>query len=182
MLPREFDDLKLTGAFSVYSDEKSKGGQCVFDPSLTSIEVGDEDEDLDDFDEEEENDDVISLPRSLLFAKPGTSLPSLNFLLHSPTPAVKAWLTQIGYDPAESYRQLSNEVTRGYEKLFGETEVDRQPDNPYFAVLGGWPVEIYQWKHEWDVRQLVFTFQAAEPWIQVLADKNGTCTVAQIIT
>src|SRR5262245_34660432 len=88
VLTKDFDDLHLTGAMSIYSDdEKCEGGTCVFDPKLTSLPVDNEAEEEDDFDDEDgdeeddDDDEGAFLSRSPLCTREGTSLPSFCQLL-----------------------------------------------------------------------------------------------------
>ncbi len=170
ILPKEFNDLNLTGAISVYSDEEDcEGGQCVRDPRLKSINAG---------------------KRTPLYACPGTTLPSLALLLRSGTPVIRKWLAEVGCDlsaPFLTSHSGIKEVGDIYTRTLLAADPTRKARSPIYATLGGWPVEVYEDDWTEDVkdkraRQLVFTHADAEPWIRVWADAKGSFHVRQLIT
>jgi hypothetical protein len=191
IIPKKFDDLKLAGAISIYTDEKScKGGRCVFDPKLTALEVGDDGEDEDDFDDEDEEGDLTLLERATLCARDGTSLPSFCQLLRNASPPILKWMQEVGCDVSKRFFQSAKTVkpmATAYNKLASVNDPIQQSDNPYYAVLGGWPIEIYEDDWAEDVkdvkaRQFLFTYANSEPWVQVWVDGTGAFHVRQIIT
>jgi hypothetical protein len=170
ILPKEFEDLKLTGWLSVYTNEADcESGRCIVDANVKSVQVG---------------------SRTPLHARPGTTLPTLACLLRSPTPAIRQWLTEVGCDVSERFFSGTEGVKKpgdGYMKKYFESEPMGGPDESVFGRIGGWPLEVYEDDWAEDVkdpraRQLLYTYQDSEPWVRVAVKASGDFIVQQLIT
>lgn len=169
-LPGDFADLSLAGVISIYASRKGgKSGRCEHDPSLASVAGG---------------------KGETLYARSATSLPSFCQLLRNGTPPIRKWMQDVGCDVAIRFFQCSKEINpikKAYHELVAVDNPLYQSDCPVFAVLGGWPIEIYE--DDWGeqvkdpkARQLAFTYAESEPWVQAWVDADGKFHVRQIIT
>jgi len=78
-------------------------------------------------------------------------------------------------------------IARAYNEVYFAEDPTRQPDNGIYAIVGGWPSEIYEDSWATDVNdpralQFAFIYAEAEPWVRVWIDSGGGFHVQQIIT
>jgi hypothetical protein len=167
-LPLQFAPFQLTGALSIFLDTE-QGGTCVHDKRATSLATG---------------------RGTALYGRPASNLPSLPQFLRNPTPAIRQWLAEVGCDTSRwSFRDRARyqPVAAAYSKVYFDEDPTREPDNGIYAILGGWPIEVYEDSWATDVNdpkalQVAFTYEDAEPWVRVWIDGTGEFHVQQIIT
>lgn len=160
-LPKEFGLGR--GAASVFSDEGTgDGGSFVIDADAR-FKPG-----------------SGSIP---LFAHAGVSLPPLDAIFRFGSPPIKAWLAKNKWEPTWAYNDNFKDraTAEAYDIAF-------QKQCPLYtgdahAVLGGWhfPWPDDDWVTRLNDRLLLWTFEAAEPWIEVWLN-DGVFEVMQRIT
>jgi hypothetical protein len=168
-LPADFGSFGLTGAVSIFIDRGRTGGTCARDPAVKSLNPG---------------------SGTALYAKAATNLPSLPQLLRNPSPPIQQWMSEVGCKTSPwsfAYRENYDPIAKAYNEVYFAEDPARQPNNGIYAIVGGWPIEIYEDSWARDAkdpkgRQFAFTYADAEPWVRVWIDGAGEFHVQQIIT
>ena len=151
-----------SGCLSVYTDDEDRFGVAIHDP-LASLGV--------------------SGNGQRLYAHSIPSLPPLEAVFLYGSPAVRDWLTPLGWEPEDGMNGNfpASDVTDPYVAAW-------QQDMPLygdraFAVLGGWhfPWPDGDWVELVDRPLVVMTLADSEPWVEVF-DMGGSFQVMQRIT
>jgi len=111
---------------------------------------------------------------TVLYARPGRSMPPIEAVFLLGSPAVKTWLKANKWKPEWGYnnnfkdRKPVRQYLRDYEDLcplYGKLLTAH-------AVLGGWhfPWPDEDWADRVERSLLVWTFEDSEPWVEVWAD------------
>jgi hypothetical protein len=143
----------LTGCLSIYTNEDDcRTGLVAADPAL-------------------------SFPRSIrdgvpLFGRKGLSWPPIDAVFLLGPAAVHAWLADNDWTPEEPYNENFRDRVC---PLYG---------GGVHAQLGGWhmPWPDGDWYTLMERRLVAWTFQDAEPWVEVWLGEEGTFNVIQRIT
>jgi len=165
-LPARFEDLK--GCLSVYANENEEEGIVAVDASMQIDSTSQ------------------SVPGLPLFAHPATSWPPIEAIFKFGSPAFKQWHS------GEGHSQNSPEVYRlERSTVFGAYDQHLRMNNPLlgwpcgvYAALGGWsePWPENDWYDLQEKRLVLFTYEDAEPYIEVWLDDNHNFQVIQRIS
>lgn len=155
----------LTGCLGIYTNEDDcRSGLVAVNPSL-------------------------SLPRSFqdgvpLFGRKGLSWPPIDAVFLLGPSALHAWLADNGWMPEEPYNENFRDRV-----LVDVYECVWQRECPLYgggvhAQLGGWhmPWPDGDWYALMERRLVAWTFQDAEPWVEVWLSVEGTFHVMQRVT
>lgn len=86
---------------------------------------------------------------------------------------------------SKEYEDFSDKELDEYLGYYQDRCQFYQPDTDVYAVVGGWPIELYEdeWVEEregW--RFLLLTLKDCEPWVQLALDPNGKFVVEQRVS
>jgi hypothetical protein len=117
-----------------------------------------------------------------LFAHPGRSLPPIDAVFKFGSPEVGRWLASNHWRPEWAYNANFPDRTPVdvYEREYqGELPLYRGDAH---AVLGGWhmPWPEGDWDELVDKRLIAWTFEEAEPWVEVWEDEGGFRVIQRI--
>lgn len=154
----------LTGCLSIYTDEEEgEGGAAAFDSAVPYFSS------------------IGGIP---LFGREGFSLPPIDAVFRYGSAAVQNWLQDNKWKPEWGFNNNFN----GRDAV-ADYEAAVQNVSPFytgtaFAQLGGWnmPWPEGDWEELLDQTLLVWTFQDAEPWVEVWQDAERGLHVIQRIT
>jgi hypothetical protein len=166
ILPDGFGDL--SGCLSVYVAEDAENGTVAVD-------------------------ETASLPTdmtegTLLFGYTGISYPPIDAVFRFGSPNVHEWLQSNGWQLDWPYNSnfKGREVVEAYENYIQRRNPLFAPDSMggIYAMVGGWhePWPEGDWEDLLRNRLLLFTYQDAEPFIEVWRDESGSFQVIQRIT
>jgi len=119
-----------------------------------------------------------------LYPQPAISLPPIEALFRFGSSAIQDWLTANRWHREWEYNDNfpDRDVANAYNQIY-------QDQNPLysgtaFAVLGGWhfPWPDGDWDELLKQKLIVWTFEDAEPWLEVWHDTNEHFRIIERIT
>ncbi len=151
-LPLELQNLQ--GCISVYQDEDDEITELIRHDSTRELPF------------------EISLGINL-YPFRTTSLPPLEAIFHFGSQKIQDLVSAQGWEGGWDYHIPNKSIEHAYLRAY-------QAQNPLylkrnvFAILGGWhfPWADGDWEKMLDQELLLWTFQDAEPWVEVWRDKN----------
>jgi hypothetical protein len=164
-LPEGYEGL--AGCLSIYLDDDEEHGIVAIDRAL---QLG----------------LSAAISGTALFAHPSSSWPPIDALFKFGSPAIKNWIAECGWPADMPYHGgfKDHEIVNAYENhvrplnpLFGEIE-------GVFAMLGGWHDAWPEndWFDLLDKKLVAYTFEEAEPWVEVWVDGGQNFQVIQRIS
>lgn len=120
----------------------------------------------------------------MLYPQRATSLPPIEALFRFGSTAIQDWLRANRWQRDWEYNDNfpDRAIANAYNRIY-------QDQNPLytgiaFAVLGGWhfPWPDGDWDEHLDQQLIVWTFEDAEPWIEVWRDVHGAFHLIERIT
>ena len=148
------------GCLSVYTDNHDRYGAAGYDPSaaLDSARGG-----------------------RPLYTHPTVSLPPLEAVFLRGSPAVGAWLAEIGWQPDWGWNGNfpQAEVADAYHEAL---RANLPLDGDVFAVLGGWnvPWPDGDWAELAELPLVVLTLAESEPWVEVFNTPDGFRVIQRV--
>lgn len=163
-MPEGFEDL--TGCLSVYVDTRGKQGIVAV---AHSMQLG------------------LSHTTGLeLFAHPGSSWPPIDAIFRFGSSPVKDWIAKCGWKPEWLYNSnfKDHHIVSAYEEHIREQNPFFREEEDVYAMLGGWHESWPEndWCDLLDKRLVVFTYQEAEPWVEVWVDRSQNFQVIQRVS
>jgi hypothetical protein len=156
------EPANLAGCLSVYTDEE-EGGIAAVDTAVILLPTKD------------------GIP---LFGHNDLSMPPIDAIFRFGSAAVQDWLRDNAWEPEWGYNDnfSGRDAVAGYESAV--QKMSPLYTGTAFAQLGGWnmPWPEGDWEELLDQTLLVWTFQDAEPWVEVWQDAEHELRVIQRIT
>ncbi len=129
--------------------------------------------------------DLRNLGGTPLYGRAAMSLPPVEGIVQFASPAVASWLVDLGWAPEHGVD--SNYFPPGvWDKEYLRVWMDNCPlyHHGIYAMLGGWhyPWPDGDWEELLPKKLVAWTFEGAEPWIEIWADPDGTLQLLERIT